>query len=157
MKHFECPLMAYFLSRNSSILLSNIGLSNLPCEACFLWLEAVGEESDRNLFTKWPHNKWYLDCPRPAASVYNMLLSKNSALFLEKGEFELSGDLEASCSARPRAQPHNQIPVKLISNPTRTPVCAANHLYFFCTWGNLSAASLFARDGGAFAALPSIR
>lgn len=119
------------------------------------WLEAIGEETDCKFFTKGPHDKWYPDCPRPAASAYNILLSKTSALFLEKGELELGGDLEASGSARPWAQPHNQIPVKLISNPSRTLVCAADYSYFLCTWGILSAASLLARDGGACPARPS--
>ena len=44
----------------------------------------------------------------------------------------------------------------LISNPTRTLVCAANHLYFLCNLGNLSAASLLARDSGACAAWPGL-
>ena len=44
----------------------------------------------------------------------------------------------------------------LVSNPTRTFVCAANCLYFLCSLGNLSAASLLARDGGACAARPGL-
>ena len=44
----------------------------------------------------------------------------------------------------------------LISNPTRALVCAAKYLHFLCSLGNLSAASLLARDGGACAARPGL-
>ena len=46
--------------------------------------------------------------------------------------------------------------LQLVSNTTRTFVCAANHLYSLCTLGNLSAASLLARDGRACTARPGL-
>ena len=44
----------------------------------------------------------------------------------------------------------------LVSNPTRTSVCDANHLHFLYSLSKTSAASLLARDGGACAALPGL-
>ena len=61
---------------------------------------------------------------------------------------------------RNRLRPHFDIGSQgtrtLVSNPTRTFVCAANCLYFLCSLGNLSAASLLARDGEACAARPGL-
>ena len=48
------------------------------------------------------------------------------------------------------------LPLGLVSNPTRTLACAANNLYFLCSLGSLSAASLLARDRGACAARPGL-
>ena len=44
----------------------------------------------------------------------------------------------------------------LVNNPTRTLVCVVYHLYLLCSLGNLTAASLLARDGGACAARPGL-
>ena len=44
---------------------------------------------------------------------------------------------------------HPHYKEKIVSNPTRTFVCAANCLYFLCSWSNLSAAFFFAHDSGA--------
>lgn len=43
------------------------------------------------------------------------------------------------------------LPLTVASNPTRAFACAANHIYFLCSLGNHSAASLLARDDGACA------
>lgn len=101
-KHCECLLVAYLLSRDSSTLLPYIGLSKLSCKACLLWLEAVGEVTNCKFFTKGSHDKWYPGWSRPA-SADNMSLSKIDALFLEKVEFELGENLKAQSLARPRA------------------------------------------------------
>lgn len=49
-----------------------------------------------------------------------------------------------------------EVEEELVSNPTRALVCAAKYLYFLSSLGNLSAASLLARDGGACAARPGL-
>ena len=41
---------------------------------------------------------------------------------------------------------------KLVGNPSRTFVCAANCLYFLCVWRNFSAAFFLGDDGGAWIA-----
>ena len=102
-KHCECLLIADFLSRDSSKLLAYIGLSNLSCKACLLWMEVVGEVTKRKFFTKGSHDKWYPGWSRPA-SEDKTLLSQIDALFLEKVELELGENLKASRLARPRAQ-----------------------------------------------------
>lgn len=55
-KHCECLQVAYLLSHNSPPPVSYIGLSNLSCKRCFLWLQAVGEVT--NCTPKGSHDKW---------------------------------------------------------------------------------------------------
>ena len=45
---------------------------------------------------------------------------------------------------------------KLVGNPTRSFVCAANSLYFLCNLGNLSVAFLLTCNGGACVVEPGL-
>ena len=64
--------------------------------------------------------------------------------------------VSSDCVVKAFAIYHPHYKEKIVSNSTRTFVCAANCLYFLCDWSNLSVPFFLAHDSGPWAAEPGI-
>ena len=99
----ECLLVVYLLQRSTYTSISYIKVSKSSCKLCFLWLQAVCQNTGCHFNIKASHDKWYPRWSAPALedNEHNSTIDKR---FHEKVESEMCEYLKDSNIARPWSQ-----------------------------------------------------